>query len=156
MSYPKEAKNVRATHRFYPSQVRFLGTIPHGKSTREIAMDVDPELILRIADALRATDGGRACHNDRQPTDPDPYGSIGHAMWHVENPEHVMPCLDNHTIIDMDTLAAGCTKDEFVCTECSRKLSYDEACHSSVCHDCSGCSNPLGTPALPAGASEDA
>lgn len=61
MSSPTEAKHVRATHRFYPSRVRFVGTIPHGKSTREIAIDIDPELILRIADAIRATDGGRAC-----------------------------------------------------------------------------------------------
>ena len=33
MSSPTEAKNIRATHRFYPSRVRFVGTIPHGKST---------------------------------------------------------------------------------------------------------------------------
>jgi len=111
MPSPTEAKHVRATHRFYPSRVRFVGTIPHGKSTREIAIDVDPELILRIADALRATDGGRACSRNSSRSDSDPYGSIGHAMRHVENPEHVMPCIDDHTIIDMDALPAGAPED---------------------------------------------
>lgn len=109
MSSPTEAKGVRATRRFYPSRVRFVGTIPHGKSSREIAIDVDPELILRIADALRATDGGRACHLSHSPQqhDRDPYGSIGHAMWHVENPDRPMPCIDHETVIDMDVLPAG-------------------------------------------------
>ena len=114
MSSPTEAKHVRATHRFYPSRVRFVGTIPHGKSTREIAIDVHPDLILRIAEALRATDGGRACRGRHERLDPDPYASIGHAMWHVENPEHVMPCLDNTTVIDVDTrpaLPTGITED---------------------------------------------
>jgi hypothetical protein len=114
VSSPTEAKRVRATHRFYPSRVRFVGTIPHGRSTREVAIDVDPELILRIADALRATDGGRACHGRHQPIEPDPYGSIGHAMWHVENPEHPMPCIDHSTIIDVTnvaTLPAGTPED---------------------------------------------
>ena len=112
MSAPTEAKHVRVTHRFYPSQVRFVGTIPHGKSTREVAIDVDPELILRIADALRATDGGRACRNRHEKLDRDPYGSIGHAMWHVHNPEHVMPCLDNTTVIDVTETPALPTPSE--------------------------------------------
>jgi len=101
MSSPTEAKHVRATHRFYPSRVRFVGTIPHGKSTREIAIDVHPDLILRIADAIRATDGGRACRGPHDRDDPDPYGSIGHAMWHVENPDRAMPCIDHTTVIDV-------------------------------------------------------
>jgi hypothetical protein len=109
-----EAKNVRATHRFYPSRVRFVGTIPHGKSTREVAIDVEPELILRIADTLRATDGGRACRTRHEKLDPDPYGSIGHAMWHVDNPEHAMPCVDHTTVIDVvdaSALPAGPLED---------------------------------------------
>jgi hypothetical protein len=101
VSSPTEAKHVRATYRFYPSRVRFIGTIPHGKSTREVAIDIDPELILRIAEAIRVTDGGRACKGSRENTDPDPYGSIGHAMWHVENPEQAMPCVDHSTVIDV-------------------------------------------------------
>lgn len=115
MPHPTEAKSVRATHRFYPSRVRFVGTIPHGKGTREVAVDVDPDLILRIADALRATDGGRACHGSHKLPDTDPYAQIGHVMWHVENPEHVMPCIDHSTVIDVvDTpaLSAGTPEDD--------------------------------------------
>ena len=111
MSGPTEAKHVRATHRFYPSSVRFVGTIPHGRSTREVAMDVSPALILRIADAIRATDGGRACSRRHATPDPDPYGSIGHAMWHVENPDRPMPCITG-IVIDVDAaLPAGTPED---------------------------------------------
>jgi hypothetical protein len=109
MAYPTEAKNVRATYRFYPSRVRFVGTIPHGKSTREVAIDIDPDLIVRIAAALRATDGGRRCHwmDGAGPLHRDPYGYIGHAMWHVENPDQPMPCIDHSKVIDMVSLPAG-------------------------------------------------
>ena len=98
-----EAKNVFVTHRFYPSSVRFEGDIPHGKSTRQIAVDVPPELILKIADALRATTG--ACAGDLR-------DGIGHAIWHVHHPEHVMPCLDHSKVIDLDALPAGSAGDD--------------------------------------------
>jgi hypothetical protein len=81
---------------------------------REIAIDVDPELILRIADALRATDGGRKCFwvGGNGPRHPNPYGNIGHALWHVENPDHPMPCIDHSTVIDVGSLPAGTPEDK--------------------------------------------
>lgn len=98
-----EAKNVRVAHRFYPSRVRFEGDIPHGTSTRQIAVDVPPELILKIADALRATTG--ACAGDLR-------DGIGHAIWHVHHPEHVMPCIDSNKVIDLGALPAAPGDDD--------------------------------------------
>lgn len=95
----KEAEFAHATHRFYPTRVRFVGLLPHGKHTRDIAIDVDPELICGIADAIRAT--RHTCA-----VDVDGEFGIGHAMWHVHNPDALMPCLDfgrRGKVIDVHT-----------------------------------------------------
>lgn len=128
-----EAKHVRATHRFYPSRVRFVGSIPQGKGTREVAVDVDPDMILRIADALRATDGGRACRQRNEILDPDPYGAIGHAMWHVDNPERPMPCITG-AVIDMDALAAGSPFDGGSSADEKEPVTADSG--QCACADC--------------------
>lgn len=109
MPYPTEAKRVRATHRYYPERVRFLGEIPHAKSTREVAIDVAPETICRIADALRAT-RGQACHALASNVPPhlrDEEWHVGHAMWHVDHPDRPMPCIDHSKVIDMQSLPSG-------------------------------------------------
>ncbi len=54
MSYPTEARGVTVRGLAGTSRVRFVGTIPHGKSTRQIAMDVHPDLIVKIAAAAAA------------------------------------------------------------------------------------------------------
>lgn len=99
--YPVEAKRARFTHRYFPNRVRFTGDIPHGKTTREVAIDVDPALICKIADAIRATRD--TCAKGRVHED----FNIGHAIWHVDHPDHVMPCLDERSkVIDMQALPA--------------------------------------------------
>lgn len=51
--FPTEAKEITVLGLVH--SVRFLGTIPHGKNKRQIAMDVHPDLIVKIAAALIAT-----------------------------------------------------------------------------------------------------
>lgn len=34
---------------------------------------------------------------------------------------------------------------EWICEQCERKLPSDEQCSGALCHDCTGCSDPLGT-----------
>lgn len=93
--YPAEAKSVRFTHRYFPGRVRFTGDIKHGKTTREVAIDVDPELICKIADAIRATRD--TCSKGRPHED----FNIGHAIWHVHHSDRPMPCLPSGRVIDV-------------------------------------------------------
>ena len=96
---PIEAKFQHLVGLAGASRVRFFGTIPHGKSKRDIVIDIRPDLILKLADAIRATGNGQ-CSDPRYY---DGHGTIGHAVWHVENPEHVMPCLtDRNKVIDVE------------------------------------------------------
>ncbi len=86
-------------------QIRFLAVIPHGKGTREVAVDVPANLIVRIADALRATQGTACDSKHRKLVDGTDEGyHCGHAIWHVERPELAMPCIDHSSVIDMSSL----------------------------------------------------
>lgn len=84
------------------NRIRFLAVIPHGRATREVAVDVPPALILRIADALRAT-AGTACDSKHSRfVDANDDGQhLGHAIWHVERPDLPMPCVDSGSVIDV-------------------------------------------------------
>jgi hypothetical protein len=90
------------------NRIRFLAVIKHGRGTQEVAVDVPPDLILKIADALRAT-AGYACdaRNCRIADAREGVPNIGHAIWHVKHPDRPMPCVDPSNIIDMNTLLAG-------------------------------------------------
>lgn len=93
--------------------IRFLAVIAHGRGTREVAVDVPPEVICKIADALRAT-AGHACDgkNYRIADAEDGRPNVGHAIWHIEHPDRPMPCVDQSTVIDACALSSGSTDDE--------------------------------------------
>lgn len=102
--YPTEAKKVYVRGLAGGNRVRFIGTIPHGKSTRDIAVDVHPDLIVQIAAALIATKDC-ACDSkwQRQHRHHSEMGwQCGHAIWHVENPDRPMPCISGQ-VIDVST-----------------------------------------------------
>lgn len=137
MSKVAEAKNVYPSHRFFPARVRFCGEIPHGKSTRSIAVDVDPELICKIADALRTV---HKCHrrSGDEITTLDGLqqvwrDQIGHAMWHVTNPEAVMPCLDhNSKVIDVEAgrsyqIGTAAVAPN-ICSDCHGPIDENDEC----------------------------
>jgi hypothetical protein len=101
-TFPTRPKHVHLAGLAGINKVRFLAIVSHGRGTREVAVDVPPELILKIADALRAT-AGHACSrkNARISDAVDGVPNCGHAIWHVEHPEEPMPCIDHSTVIDM-------------------------------------------------------
>lgn len=81
-----------------------------GRGHRQVNCRVRAETILALADAIRC------CPNHinedprtgkRGPEYPPMW--IGHALWHLENPDAVRPCLDHEAdIIDVDrVLPAG-------------------------------------------------
>jgi hypothetical protein len=107
--FPTEVKDVGVRGLAGTGRVRFIGTIPHGNSTRTVAMDVHPDLIVKIAAALIAT---RDCACDSEWQRSHRHHSEmgwqpGHAIWHVENPDRPMPCVDHSKVIDMNTIAAS-------------------------------------------------
>lgn len=98
--YPTEAKLVATRGLAGSTRVRFVGTIPHGKTARQVAIDVHPELIVQIATALVAT---RDCACDsaeqRERRHHSEFGwQCGHAIWHVEHPDRPMPCISGKVI----------------------------------------------------------
>ena len=106
---PAEAKGVSVHGLAGATRVRFTGEIPHGKHTRQVAIDVHPELIVKIAAALLATKDC-ACDDEwqrRRRHHSEMGWRPGHAIWHVENPDVVMPCVDHSKVIDMDALPSG-------------------------------------------------
>jgi hypothetical protein len=135
MTHPTQPLHVHLQELVGKGTIRFLAVIPHGKGTREVAVEVPPDLILRLADALRATRGS-ACNtaNSRiaDPTD-DGY-HVGHAVWHVEHPVDPMPCIDHSKVIDMQALPAG----PQICMECQGPIDKDGECRCEECATCLG------------------
>jgi len=104
MNHPTRPTEVHISGLVGLGRIRFLAVIPHGRGTREIAVDVEPALIPRIADALRAT-RGTACDSltSRHVDGTEEGYHVGHAIWHVEHPDAVMPCLDHSRTIETVT-----------------------------------------------------
>lgn len=83
------------------NSVRFEATIRHGRGTRRIDVDVHARDILAMADAIRAT-ANQACQHHRSRTAyPSDELSVGHAIWHLDNPDMPMPCITGD-IIEID------------------------------------------------------
>lgn len=102
-TFPTRPEHVHLLGMSGLNRVRFLAVVKHGRGTREVAVDVSPELILQIADALRAT-AGEACDTptSRIADEGSPHGyHAGHAIWHVERPDEPMPCVDRCGAIDV-------------------------------------------------------
>lgn len=93
------------------SEVLIQVEIPHGRSWRMVDVALSAQTILDIADAIRCCPN----HINEDPRTGArgaqfPIRWVGHAMWHLQNPEQVRPCLDSHDIIDVgerDALPAG-------------------------------------------------
>lgn len=82
--------------------------VKQGRGWRKVAFELSPEAILRLADALRATRGLACATETSQPAGAMPgHFNVGHAVWHCENPQAVMPCIDPSKVIDMRALTAG-------------------------------------------------
>lgn len=106
MSFPTKPTSVHLAGLSGLGLVRFLAIIPHGKGSREIAIDVEPELLLRIADALSATapvNGACPCDSKTGKYNHREAFLVGHAIWHVQNPDAPMPCVDMSSVIDVST-----------------------------------------------------
>lgn len=105
-TFPTIPKEVHLVGLAGLGKIRFLAVIAHGKGTREVSVDVPPELILRLADALRATaPWNGVCPCDTKSSKYDAYDefSVSHAVWHVEHPNAPMPCIDRSKTIDVGT-----------------------------------------------------
>lgn len=88
--------------------VRVCTTISAGRGTRNIPVDLEPKLIVRLAYLLEATKD-RACDTSTSRV-ADPHESgyhVGHAIWHLRNPERAVPCIDPAMVIDMRSLPSG-------------------------------------------------
>lgn len=83
MSHPTRPKEIHLAGMEFLGQIRFLAVIPHGRGTREVAVDVPPDLITALADALRATRGTACDTATRRFVDPSDSGyHVAHAVWH--------------------------------------------------------------------------
>lgn len=112
--FPTEAKGVAVRGLEGTNRVRFVGSIPHGSHTRQVAIDVHPELIVKIAAALITT---KDCACDtawqlRHRHHSEMGWRAGHAIWHVEHPDMPMPCVDHNKVIDMGALPSGDTEEK--------------------------------------------
>src|SRR5215813_15511683 len=93
--FPTEPERVHISGLAGSNAIRFLATIKHGNGTRDVAVDVPPEVILRLADCIRAT-ADRACDGKSHRHCPVEEKYVcGHAVWHYDHPEDPMPCIDH-------------------------------------------------------------
>jgi hypothetical protein len=128
MTHPTQPEHVYLSGMPGLGVIRFTAVIKHGKGTREVAVNVMPDMILDIADALRATapeNGACPCDSKNGKYDSNEKFLVGHAVWHVEHPDAPMPCIDRGDVIDATAREQGritATPGEF----CSIALSAAE------------------------------
>lgn len=89
-------------------RIRFVGYTQHGKQRRQIRLECSADAILALADAIR---GCQQNYEDpktgARPESLDEAQSnrrfeptwMGHAVWHLEHPDRIMPCLPHGTQI---------------------------------------------------------
>lgn len=106
--YPIQPEHVSVEGMAGINRVRFLATIKHGKGTRQVAVDVPAEVILKLAECIEATADG-ACDGEhyRIARDPGQRYVVGHAVWHLQRPDAPCPRIDHSKVIDMDALPSG-------------------------------------------------
>ena len=95
-------------------RVRFVSAHKHGQHTRYVEVDMDHEVILKLADCIRGCHGVyEDTSTGEKPRDlkhaqSDPkfvVTWIAHAVWHLQHPESLMPCLQHDAnIIDVPGL----------------------------------------------------
>ncbi len=108
MSLPIRATVVGLRGRDGACDIVFETVIPHGKSKRRIDVPVSPEIILALADAIRCCpEILETPATGRTGPGPKPiYKNLRHAIWHLQHPQELRPCLPVGTrVIDMDDRA---------------------------------------------------
>lgn len=95
--------------------------IPHGKRTRTIEVPIEPLQILALADVLNCCPEHimRVPSTDRRGPG-EIHANIGHAVWHLENPDRPRPCLpDGGAVLDtteaLPVLEAHVADDDDCC-----------------------------------------
>lgn len=101
--FPPEGRVVYLHGRNGACDVVLHVLIPHGKTTREIRVPLEPNLIIELADAIRCCP--QSIQEDARTGQCGaqyPYANLAHAVWHLENPDQPRPCLpDRAKIIDV-------------------------------------------------------
>lgn len=107
MSKPVEGIGFEVRGLAY-GRVRFSTTIKHGKGSRTVEMTCTAEEILRLADCIRGCPGvyeepatGKKPSTMKEAlADPRFRPTwIGHAVWHLEHPKALMPCLPHGSVV---------------------------------------------------------
>lgn len=79
--------------------------IPYGKKHRDIEVPLRPEAILALADAIKCCPEHILETHRTGKRGPGPeatYVNLGHAVWHLDNPDMPRPCLpQDGKIIDV-------------------------------------------------------
>jgi hypothetical protein len=105
-------------------RLRFRATIPHGRGTRDVDVDMNAEDLLQLADCIRGchqvyetATGQRAESMEQVRLDPRFRPTwIGHAVWHLERPDRLMPCPPHGArIIDVDEARREIAPPEELC-----------------------------------------
>ncbi len=103
---PVEGKVTYVQGRNGACDVVLTVAIPHGKRKRDIKVALPTNFILELAKAIDCCpEHILQTHRTGKPG-PGPeatYVNIGHAVWHLENPNMPRPCLPMHgKVIDVD------------------------------------------------------
>jgi hypothetical protein len=91
-----EAKVISYLGRNGARDVLLTVTIPHGEKTRDVKVPLEVDLILKLADAIRCCPDHilETPRTGKQGPGPEAVPTnIGHAVWHIDNPEAPRPCL---------------------------------------------------------------
>lgn len=123
-------------------KVRYIAVVKHGKGKRRIEVSISYKDILKLADAIQ---GCQCVYEDvrtgkRPKTLTEALTNanftpvyIGHAIWHLQNPDHVMPCLESNEFIEISDVISLAAPNS--CYECGGALTEDEDSIHSYCAD---------------------
>ncbi len=103
--FPPEGKITSVRGRNGACDVVLTVAVPHGRKTRDVEVPLPPAFVLTLADAIRCCpDHILETHRTgrRGPGPEAVYANLIHAVWHLEHPEAVRPCLpENNPTIDV-------------------------------------------------------
>jgi hypothetical protein len=110
--FPPEGKVTYVWGRNGAMDVVLDVAVPHGKSTRDVRVPIEPEFIIALAAALDCCPEhigewlptgsvveGTFKHRGQWV----PHANVGHAVWHLQHPDRPRPCLphDGRPVIDV-------------------------------------------------------
>lgn len=106
--FPPEGKVIGVRGRNGACDVVLSVAIPHGKGTRDVDVALEPRFVLALADAIRCCPQhigdkgmtGSVIEGTAREVWCE-YVNLGHAIWHLENPDRPRPCLPFGSIIDV-------------------------------------------------------